>query len=75
LFGGEFSSREILNMFEDYSQVGIIESKYYRQKVTKIFLFSKAKNSTNEMFNKPAKERKQNFDIFLFNLAANNYKK
>jgi len=64
LFVGQLPSEEVINMFEDYKRVGVVENEFSREKGTKIFLFQGAKNSAAEMFNKTAEERKKNFDIF-----------
>lgn len=64
LFVGQLPSEEVINMFENYKLVGVVENEFSREKGTEIYLFQGAKSSTAEMFNKIAEERKKNFDIF-----------
>tara|TARA_R110001583_G_scaffold11503_2_gene51840 strand:+ start:5350 stop:6894 length:1545 start_codon:yes stop_codon:yes gene_type:complete len=64
LFVGELPKKEVINMFEDYKLVGVVENEFSREKGTEIFLFLGAKNSATEMFYKIAEERKKNFEIF-----------
>tara|TARA_R110000868_G_scaffold72314_8_gene210963 strand:- start:844 stop:1362 length:519 start_codon:yes stop_codon:yes gene_type:complete len=64
LFVGELPKKEVINMFEDYKLVGVVENEFSREKGTEIFLFLGAKNSAAEMFYKIAEERKKNFEIF-----------
>ncbi len=64
LFVGELPKKEVINMFEDYKLVGVVENEFSRENGTEIFLFLGAKNSAAEMFYKIAEERKKNFEIF-----------
>lgn len=64
LYIGDLPDREILEMFEHFKIVGVVENEFAREHGTKIFLLQGAKNSAYEMFYKIAEERKKNFDIF-----------
>jgi 4-amino-4-deoxy-L-arabinose transferase-like glycosyltransferase len=64
LYVGSLPNKEVLDMFESYKQVGVVENEFAREQGTKIFLLQGAKDSAHEMFFKIAEERKNNFDIF-----------
>ncbi|MBN2280242.1 MAG: glycosyltransferase family 39 protein [Candidatus Marinimicrobia bacterium] len=64
LLVGHLPRKEVIEMFEEYKRVGVVENEFSREKGTELFLFQGAKSYAAERFNQIAEERRKNFEIF-----------
>jgi hypothetical protein len=61
---GQKPNQDIINMFSECKQAGIIENEYAREKGTGIYLLTGAKEPFTKLFYEMADERKKRADIF-----------
>jgi hypothetical protein len=61
---GDKPEQKIIDMFSDFTLVGVVENEYAREKNTGIYLLRGANPEVTELFYKLAEERKKNFNIF-----------
>lgn len=64
LLVGKEPGQEVIDMFKDFKQVGVVENEYAREKDTGIYLLTGANAAFTEIFYKKVEDQKKNLDIF-----------
>lgn len=64
VYVGNTPDQNVLDMFENYKEIGVVENEFSRENGTKILLLIGAKQSASDMFYKIVANKKSNFDIF-----------
>jgi hypothetical protein len=64
LLVGRQPGQEVINMFKDFKQTGVVENEYAREKNTGIYLLTGANDILTAVFYSRVEERKRKLDIF-----------
>ena len=64
VYVGKKPSDEVIKMFKEYKQIGVVENEYAREKDTGIYILTGASEMFTQVFYNKVEERKKNLDIF-----------